>query len=1130
MPAVDLAGNPHAEHSPRPVRTVGSGAAHSWEVPTPIGETHRESGPLPIMPANMPSVENQSAASAGAEPSASAVSVSLQQPVTPGPTAVPHRTAQQNDRLYQIATHGYAMADDEALFQLEHLASCQASNNPRQFIVLPPLHVIKWLSGNDEDFHTWLSDNRQFFGAEGYHVFTMLLIEQHWIPVWFAPCHGGVIAHSLSEFASDDRAVDQVLYHLVHKCGSALQTIHRVPHGLPIQRLCGVMSICFLAHVILRTRMPVSIEDVYVRCWSMKQIFAEAIQQGLVTEALHWGWGADWESRPLPIMPVWGPFVTEFQLALDVTPDRWFPHDIHDVALASEPDLGMTFSEMSHHLASLSAACPFPVTCVPISSVPALVSAVADVLRNPTGTFAGALLHDFHWSPVLVWHTRDRRNIIVVECEDAARCLIDQFSEVEVYCLPPTDVPYCGASTWLVLAQLWSFSGIAGDIGSVRAWLKQFCPADDPSDHRTGFGPHSQLLKNLSAELFKHGVPPGAVDDRARAAIKTLGSEQLLEALNHRQSWRQLKILGNNSKFQFVLPSELASAVEANKGKPVSVKGKGKGKSKTVPQAIDLDPSKLQVLEGTFKFHDRVLPQLSMKQIGPLSSGVILMSHQDAEPYLKAGKLVSQEPLALVVLSSAGHDVRTALPHGPFTVPCRCTVNNEPVLVDAVIVQVGHGTVEKAAGSHILAVDTPEVVTLKVLVYKDELKMDWGEFCTSPIKCLVSLLPMLKRCNAEDCQCPGWHNAEQLPIRDPILDVWRRQYLRQGFKPCPPDQAEYFSVCLRIPHCLLDVLLSASGAAGAYCEPRTADGKEVLPDYTVVWAPRHSHQEIQHLMQTNPAVTGLVRLGHRRGLRVRSDQAKGIHQLVRPDAIYLPSGPKCQYSAGPFPYGADRLAVGKVLAQAGWECRPLQPSTPCPGRGVMWLIQSTVDPDQSIISTTNGEIMISKIKQDTASVSVSPTTVGSVATLALCEKQTGQRAEVDPWTVQDPWKQYQPGHVAVSGPQVGLQQIEERIRTDVLAKIQPPMEQDDLPDRVHALEGQVQQLLGKQQGLEAQFHEHSAQHSQQITALQGQVANQSQQLHGHLENQNQTIQSLFEQQMQQIRGLLAKRPRDEGLE
>ena len=115
------------------------------------------------------------------------------------------------------------------------------------------------------------------------------------------------------------------------------------------------------------------------------------------------------------------------------------------------------------------------------------------------------------------------------------------------------------------------------------------------------------------------------------------------------------------------------------------------------------------------------------------------MSLQDAVPYLKAGSLVSQEPLALVVLHPSGTSVQTALPHASITVPCRCTVNNEPVLAEAVLVQVGQGLVEKSSGGAVLSVDTPEVVTLKVLVYKDELRGDWEEFCHSPIKCLVSL-------------------------------------------------------------------------------------------------------------------------------------------------------------------------------------------------------------------------------------------------------------------------------------------------------------------------------------------------------------------------------------------------------
>ena len=330
--------------------------------------------------------------------------------------------------------------------------------------------------------------------------------------------------------------------------------------------------------------------------------------------------------------------------------------------------------------------------------------------------------------------------------------------------------------------------------------------------------------------------------------------------------------------------------------------------------------------------------------------------------------------------------------------------------------------------------------------------------------------------------------------------------------------------------CILEALLAASGTSGAYCEPRTADGKEILGDYTVVWTQKHTPQEMQHLMQTNPAVTGLARLGERRGLRVHVNQAKALHQQVRPDTVFLPNGPKNLYTVGPFPYGADRQAVAKTLQQAGWESRPLQPTAPCPGRGTMWSVQATDDPEHPIVVTTCGEIVITRQKPEQQLPARSPTTVGSAATLALCGADKASKPDQDPWATNDPWKQYHPaGNAIATGPNEGLQQIEERIQSAVFSKLQPPME-DDLPDRVHALEGQVHQLLAKQQGLESQFHDFSGQHSQQINALQNQVTAQAQQLHGHLESQNQNMQSLFEQQMHQIRGLLAKRPRDDSLE
>lgn len=68
--------------------------------------------------------------------------------------------------------------------------------------------------------------------------------------------------------------------------------------------------------------------------------------------------------------------------------------------------------------------------------------------------------------------------------------------------------------------------------------------------------------------------------------------------------------------------------------------------------------------------------------------------HSDVSPRsgalsLRTGQQVSQEPLAMAVLVKSGGDITTALTHTPVTIPCRCTIDSEPVLADAVLVQLG---------------------------------------------------------------------------------------------------------------------------------------------------------------------------------------------------------------------------------------------------------------------------------------------------------------------------------------------------------------------------------------------------------------------------------------------------------
>ena len=155
------------------------------------------------------------------------------------------------------------------------------------------------------------------------------------------------------------------------------------------------------------------------------------------------------------------------------------------------------------------------------------------------------------------------------------------------------------------------------------------------------------------------------------------------------------------------------------------------------------------------------------------------------------------------------------------------------------------------------------------------------------------------------------------------MDVWRRQYLTASFKSSPPAKADIFSVCIRVPEVILLPLLAQSGASGAFTEPRTPDGKEVLSQYVVIWGVRMSQSELAHVMQTNPIVIGMARLGERRGLRVHENHAQALHQILRPDSAFLPSGPKSQYVAGPFSLGGRQKRNQQGAAASRLECEGL---------------------------------------------------------------------------------------------------------------------------------------------------------------------------------------------------------------
>ena len=173
-----------------------------------------------------------------------------------------------------------------------------------------------------------------------------------------------------------------------------------------------------------------------------------------------------------------------------------------------------------------------------------------------------------------------------------------------------------------------------------------------------GAGAGDLIEKGLASFLKDRGVPGDKASQRAAQAASRLGHGPVQTALGSKNPWRALKQLGNNATppFQFVLPDELAAGVAARANGPDPLRKKRKSTRKqglpSGPPVGTAPPiAQLRIPDGVFAdSKSRPLPQIDLQAVGPTSTGAVLVTPAQAEPYLKLSRPVSQGALALLIV------------------------------------------------------------------------------------------------------------------------------------------------------------------------------------------------------------------------------------------------------------------------------------------------------------------------------------------------------------------------------------------------------------------------------------------------------------------------------------------------
>ena len=352
----------------------------------------------------------------------------------------------------------------------------------------------------------------------------------------------------------------------------------------------------------------------------------------------------------------------------------------------------------------------------------------------------------------------------------------------------------------------------------------------------SGGTPEEQIRQVLE----DHGVPKEKLHQRVGMIFEKIGRQGVIQCCRSPRPWQELKSLANSltPKVQLILPSELAEKIRerVESGASFGDHKKKKPEPKKDIPFPKLQPEDLSIPPAVFKQgQDQPVHQVGLNNIGVDTSGVVLVSADQAQPYLKLSKPLSKYGLALLVL-----DHENAICSGLGEVlrfPARFDHTNEPIIAIARLIQLGQIAVSRHLPATQLKVEEVKTCVARAVVYRDEIvEQDWAQFVNHPVKYIIH--------HCDSLQSDGSEQG--------IMDVWDRQFVSAKFDRKKPSEAEMFIVTFRLSGIDCAAILMQSGTAGVYFEPRTQDGRRPDDAFRVTWIPKVDRASALSAVQASP--------------------------------------------------------------------------------------------------------------------------------------------------------------------------------------------------------------------------------------------------------------------------------------
>lgn len=310
------------------------------------------------------------------------------------------------------------------------------------------------------------------------------------------------------------------------------------------------------------------------------------------------------------------------------------------------------------------------------------------------------------------------------------------------------------------------------------------------------------VMEQIQNILIERGVGESEALHRASTAMDRIGLSKLQQALKSPFPWSQLKVLGNqcNPPMRWILAHELEEQIQlkAASGKEVGNRAKPKKQKTSVqkvklPPKVSIRPDQIFVADNTFvgvnmDGSTESLKVISINTLGAEAMGVALCMPDQCRPYLSLQKPLSKKALGLIVVGEPRPEL-SAPRITEVRFPAKRLGGMEPLLVNAVLVQIGDRPVQKYKPDHCMNLDILQTCVMRFALYRDEHPDEWKVVTDRPIRHLQDSFPPLQMCLQESCGCGKWHsNVEQ--VASPLVDIWSRTFLTSTFRQTRPHDAE----------------------------------------------------------------------------------------------------------------------------------------------------------------------------------------------------------------------------------------------------------------------------------------------------------------------------------------------------